>query len=460
MHRPRAAVLAAGAGRRIWPFGTTTSKALLPVGAEVLLARTMRQLHALGCAEAVVACGGPHDRAVRAFCAATARGRATPTLVPAGTADACLAALEGTDAPLLCVYGDTWFPAGALDELLAGWDGQEARVLLAPLGAERSQDWICADLAAGGEVRRLQGHPRGGSHRAAGAFLLPAGFRRLLEANPGQGVRTQVGGMPHAEADLEESLNLFLEAGGRVCGIVAAASPVDLDKPWHILAANAAAVDELLRGADGLRAAPGATVSPEADIRAPVVLEAGAEIGRGVIVRAPLYMAAGARLTDGAIIAGTSLLGPGARVSDFARLDRAVIGARAVVGHCAEITGVVMEGAYIVHYSEIYGVVGRGVDIGAATVCGTLRFDDGTSRQRVGGPEGRWETPAACGDACYLGDHCRTGVNVTLQPGRSIGAHSCVGPSVLVGEDVPEGTLLQVRQELTSRPWGPQRYGW
>jgi len=31
---------------------------------------------------------------------------------------------------------------------------------------------------------------------------------------------------------------------------------------------------------------------------------------------------------------------------------------------------------------------------------------------------------------------------------------------VLVTEDVPERTLLQVRQERTSQPWGPERYGW
>jgi len=456
---PRAVILAAGAGRRMWPFGATQSKALLPVGPEPLLARTLRQLTKAGCPDAVVACGGPHDRALRAFCALVPGMRATPALPPTGTADACLAALGDGDDPALCVYGDTWFPEGALRDLCAGPEGA-AQVLLAPLGAERPQDWLCVDVDQEGRVRGFSGHPRGGAHRVAGAFLLPAGFRRYLLANPGAGVRTPVGGMPHAEADLEESLNLFLQAGGLVRGVVPSISPVDLDKPWHILAANAADVAERLSGAAGIRAAEGAVVSPLADVRAPVILEAGAEIGARVVVRAPLYLCAGARITDGAIVAGPSLLGPGARVSDYARLDRAVIGPRAVVGHGAEITGVVMEGAYIVHYSEIYGVVGRGVDVGAATVCGTLRFDDGTSRQRVGGPDGRWETPAEYGDACYFGDHSRTGVNVTLHPGRAIGAYACVGPSVLVAQDVPERTLVQVRQELTRRPWGPERYGW
>lgn len=458
MAPPTACILAAGAGRRMWPFGTTQSKALLPVGGEPLLARTLRLLAAAGSAAPAVAVGGPHERAVRGFCALQLGVRAVAA-EPGGTAAALRGAWDG-EQPALCVYGDVWLPAGALEALLrqAEADPGAAHALLAPLGAERPQDWVTAELEAGG-VRGFRGHPRGGSHRPAGAFWLPAGFNRFLQANPGQGVRCPVGGMPHAEADLEESLNLLLDAGGTVRACLAPGA-VDLDKPWHILAANAAEVEERLRGASGVQAAPGAEVSPSADLRAAVVLEAGAVLGPRVIVRAPVYLAAGARLLDGAIVAGPSLLAAGARVEDGARLDRAVIGPRAVIGHGAEVTGVVMEGAYLVHYCEILGVVGRGVDIGAATVCGTLRFDDGAARQRVGGPGGRWEVPAGYANAAYFGDHCRTGVNVTLQPGRAIGAHSCVGPAVLVTEDVPERTLLQVRQERTSQPWGPERYGW
>jgi len=448
-----AVVLAAGHGHRIWPFGPTQSKALLPVGPQPLLARTLRQLADAGCADVLVATGGPHDRTVRGFCALNGV-RPTHPISPTGTADTLLAALGDYDGATLCVYGDVWFPEGALKALLCG---DTAAAVVAPLGAERPQDWLCADVDTDGRIRGFSGHPRGGAYRCAGAFLLPAGFTRYLQANPGSGVRTPVGGMPHAEADLEESLNLFIRDGGVVRALIPDTPPIDLDKPWHILAANAADMGERLRGASGVQVAEGATVSPQADLRAPVILEAGAEIGAHVIVRAPLYLGAGARITDGAIVAGMSLIGPGARVSDCARLDHAVIGPRAVIGHCAEITGVVMEGAYVVHYSEIYGVLGRGVDIGAATVCGTLRFDDGASRQRIGG---RWETPPDHADACYLGDYSRTGVNVTLHPGRMVGPYSCVGPSVLVTEDIPERTLVQVRQDLTHRPWGPERYGW
>jgi acetyltransferase-like isoleucine patch superfamily enzyme len=97
------------------------------------------------------------------------------------------------------------------------------------------------------------------------------------------------------------------------------------------------------------------------------------------------------------------------------------------------------------------------VDVGAATVCGTLRFDDGDTAHRVAG---RWEVPDIGANAAYLGDHVRTGVNVTILPGRHVGPYSALGPGLVVAEDVPERTQVTVRQQTEMRPCGPERYGW
>ena len=470
----QAVVLAGGDGTRMAPFGETQAKALLPVGAQPLLEGTLRELATAGVAKVRVATGGRHAQAVTAY---AARAEVdirmdihidVVTVAASGTAAGLLAAIAGMapaadEQPLLCVYGDVWFASGVLANLVERARNGPVGVawaLAVPLGPERPQDWICVDVDGAGRVGGWRGHPRGGRYRSGGAFWLPPGFTRYLRANPGQGVRVPVGGMPPAESYLEESLNLFQDDGGCVQAVVADRPVWDLDKPWHLLAANEADLTQRLADATRVRAAPGASIDPSAALRAPVVLEEGASIGAGVIVQAPLYVCAGGSVTDGAIIAGPSLVGPGSRVREYARLDGAVLGPDVVVGHCAEVSGVVMAGARIVHYCELSGVVGRSVDIGAATVCGTLRFDDGASRQKVGGAAGRWEVPAVCADAAYFGDFSRTGVNVTLLPGRSIGAYACVGPGVVVAQDVPPRTLVLLTQELDRRPWGPERYGW
>jgi bifunctional UDP-N-acetylglucosamine pyrophosphorylase/glucosamine-1-phosphate N-acetyltransferase len=145
-------------------------------------------------------------------------------------------------------------------------------------------------------------------------------------------------------------------------------------------------------------------------------------------------------------------------VRDYALLgENTTLGPAAICGHGAEFEGVALEGSYLYHYCEIYGVLGARVDIGAATVCGTLRFDDGVAAHRIGN---RRETPREGGNASYLGDYSRTGVNAILMPGVRTGAYSCVGPGVVLSEDLPANEMVTVRQELVRRPWGPERYGW
>lgn len=116
-----------------------------------------------------------------------------------------------------------------------------------------------------------------------------------------------------------------------------------------------------------------------------------------------------------------------------------------------------MDRVYLSHYMEFWGVIGSGVDLGAATVCGNLRFDDGQTTHTV---LGRRETPGFAANAVFLGDYCRTGVNAVLLPGVKVGPYSCVGPGVIASEDVPARTLVLAQQILVRKSWGPERYGW
>jgi bifunctional UDP-N-acetylglucosamine pyrophosphorylase/glucosamine-1-phosphate N-acetyltransferase len=204
---------------------------------------------------------------------------------------------------------------------------------------------------------------------------------------------------------------------------------------------------------------PTARVHDGAELRGKVVLGPGSVIGNRVIVDGNLLMGAGTELINGAIVRGPAIVGDCCRVRDYCLVEsHAVIGHRCVVGHGAEIDGVQFEGAYLWHYCEIFGVVGQSVDIGAATVCGTLRFDDDATIHRI---QGRREYPETGANATFFGDFSRTGVNVITQPGIKIGAYACVGAGVVLHEDVPSRTLRLLKsQETIDRTWGPERYGW
>ena len=163
-------------------------------------------------------------------------------------------------------------------------------------------------------------------------------------------------------------------------------------------------------------------------------------------------------ITDGAYVCENSMIGDDCRIWRGCLVgSRTVIGHRCVVGHGAEVEGVMMDESYSYHYGEYWGILGRCCDLGAATVCGTLRFDDGETMHRI---KGRKERPRWHANATYLGDFVRTGVNAILMPGVKVGPYSLIGAGVVLNEDVPNNTAVFVEQTLKKASWGPERYGW
>jgi len=235
---------------------------------------------------------------------------------------------------------------------------------------------------------------------------------------------------------------------------------VDVDKPWHILEANARAARHAFETLDKTVIAKGASIDDGADIPADakLVLGEGASIGKGCRIGGPLILGEGARLVNGAIIGGGTVIGAHTRCQDYCSVGGGtVLGDHSIVGHCAEFSGVTFERVYLYHYCCVSGLVGRNVDIGAATVCGSWRFDDAARTQVV---RGHKEIPECFGSATFIGDFCRTGVNATFMPGVKIGYYSCVGPGTVIYEDVPERTMVLAKQELVHKDWGPEKLGW
>jgi bifunctional UDP-N-acetylglucosamine pyrophosphorylase/glucosamine-1-phosphate N-acetyltransferase len=278
--------------------------------------------------------------------------------------------------------------------------------------------------------------------------------------NPGIVDKVRIGAMPAVEGDIAHSFALMREDGMAVRAVRAEGFLIDVDRPWHLLEANRLAGQHHFAELEGRRIAGGADVSDAAHIAegAKLDLAPGARIGAGCHIRGALRLGPGSVVENGAIVGGGCYVGASTTIKDYCSVSGgSVLGDRALVQHCAEFGGVLMDTVYLYHYCCVTGLIGLNVDIGAATVCGTWRFDDGTRGQPV---KGRTEYPAHWGDGAFIGDYVRTGVNAMFMPGVKVGWHSCVGPGVIVREDVPERTLLLAKQEQIQRPWGPEQYGW
>lgn len=461
-----AIVLAAGFGRKMFPYCDTRQKCAIPVANKPAIRRLVEQLVSAGIKQIAVVVGYLENQVRHALFGIDG---AHITFVrqdeQAGTAHALLCAIdelgdEQIGERFLVAYGDLVIADGWAQEMIRRHESTQpiASALVQPIGQLDPREWICASVKDG-KLANILGHPRSGvTHRLVGAFIFHRDAIKYIRANPGIMRSVQVGVMPPVEAELAQSLQMMIECGEEVQAVEAFGFAVDLDKPWHLIEATMHVVREMSSRLERSIIHPSAKVSDGAEVMGNIVVEDNCVIGKGVVIQGDAWIGSGTSITTGAILRGRNIIGRNCRVRDYCLLgSNSVLGDGCILGHAAEFDGIAFDGVYFYHYCEVAGVVGSSVDIGAATVCGTLRFDD---LEKVHTVRSRKEIPHIGANATYIGDYCRTGVNAIIMPGCKIGCYSIVGPGVVLYEDLPPRTLVLVKQELVRKEWGPERYGW
>lgn len=454
-----AVVLAAGAGTRFWPYNVVRQKAAFPIANVPVVRRIVDDLAAVGIDRVAVVVGPGEDSVRAALRGCTAEVRFVQQGKIGGTAQAALAGAALVDGDCLIVAGDVVTARANLMAMVERWSATEenALALVQPLGQERPHDWLVAHID-GDRLRGVEGHAREGEYRLAGVYVLAQEQLAYLRDNPGVMEQVPVGGMPPMEAEIAQSLQMMVGEGETVGVVATPGFHVDLDKPWHILEANTRVIEAQRETLVAHRIPAGSVIHDGAEIEGKVVMGQGCIIGNRVVIRGDVWMGDGAQILNGAILDGPVVVGPGTVVRDYCQIGgHSSLGPRGVYGHGSEFSGVSLATVYCYHYCEIWGVVGQAVDFGAATVCGNLRFDDGETTWRV---KGRRETPLHASNAAYFGDFCRTGVNAIIMPGRRVGVYSVVGAGVVAYDDVPDRQLVMLKQDVSTRPWGPEQYGW
>ncbi len=454
-----AAVLTGGRGTKLWPYNVTRNKAALPIANVPLVERTVEILREAGFEKIVVSTDYLAEQ-VQAAVSGLSGVEIAPLSLP-GTAKVVEALWqEIPDDELLVVYGDILFDGADLKNLLNEFETLKpgAAALVAPLSGEDPRDWWCAEVK-GNEISAILGHPRDDiTHRLTGVYALSKKVLPAIRKTTPLPHAIQIGMMPQAEAELAESLAIFMEEGGKIAAVEIQSFFVDVDKPWHILEANETVLRQMAAETRADAIHPTARVDESALLDGHVVLGPHAVIGPRVIVHGNLWVDAHSVITDGAILDGHVVVGSNTTIQRYCQVGPlTAIGNRCFVGHGAEFEGVMFDNAYAYHYGEYWGVLGAYSDLGAATVCGNLRFDDAQTAHRV---KGRREIPRTGANAAYLGDYCRTGVNAILMPGVKVGPYSLIGAGTLAQGDIPERTLLYAEQTQIRKTWGPEKYGW
>ncbi|AEY67434.1 NTP transferase domain-containing protein [Clostridium sp. BNL1100] len=450
-----AIILAAGIGRKMFPFSTVRSKTTIKIAGIPLIRYNAEKLAKIGCEDIVVVTSVLYQREIQACLSPLKNINVVCVDENCGSADSLVfGANLCTNDNILVIYGDTIIDESDLERL---YSEVEPAALLYPL-SETSKNWIGATITDN-RISEIGAHYRGSliTHQFA-AFNLDVNIISQIAKTPDY--------FPNVKCGVGVPRERFVEAGlikpvqeGQIKAVEGQGIFFDIDKPWHMLAANEQMVKIRTGKLTGNTLAEGARISERAIVRGFVQLGKNSMVGDNVLIEGNVIVGENTVIDNGAIISGSAVIGDNTKIRNYCHIyDGVSIGSDCILDHGSEfIGGLMMDKVYLYHYCEMYGALGNFVDIGAATVCGTLRFDDSDPRQRV---KGRSEIPLSYGDAIYIGDYCRTGVNTILMPGCKIGSYSAVGPGVILVGDVEENSLIQVKQELTLKKWGYEKYGW
>ncbi|WP_297477409.1 bifunctional sugar-1-phosphate nucleotidylyltransferase/acetyltransferase [Thermococcus sp.] len=229
------------------------------------------------------------------------------------------------------------------------------------------------------------------------------------------------------EYEITDTLNLMIEAGKKVTYAVYDGYWNDIGRPWNMLELNEYLLKTKLKHDVRGEVEPGAVLTP------PV------EVGEGTVIR------------SGAYIIGPVKIGKNSRIGPncFIR-PHTSIGDNCHVGNAVEIkNSIIMDNSNAPHLNYVGdSIIGENSNLGAGTITANLRHDRGNIRVEI---KGKLEDSGRHKLGAIIGHGVKTGINVSIYPGRKIGSGSFIGPGAIIDRNVPPRSLVVVRQEKEVR---------
>lgn len=196
-----------------------------------------------------------------------------------------------------------------------------------------------------------------------------------------------------------------------------------LKYPWHVLRVMEKFLNQQEKRIDRT-----ALVSKTAVINGNVVIGPKVKVFDHAVVQGPAYIAEGTIIGSSAIV------------------RQSMVGTNCVIGFGTEVTRSYLNNDVWTHTNYIGdSIIDSNVSFGAGTVTGNLRFDEGNvqvmiKKEKIDTGTSKFGT--------IIGRGARFGINCSINPGRKVGCNTFVGANVLVDEDIENGKLVLLKQQL------------
>ncbi len=390
-----ALILAAGEGTRMMPLTATRPKPLLPVAGKPMIEWTIESLKKAGITEVYVLVGSNEEK-LRA-----ALGNKVKFIKQEkreGTASAVGCAAGVISGPFLCMNGDLVVDEALFSGVVKAY-GKGGASIITVTQASQPEHFGVIELDKGGKVVSIEEKPQRpkSNYINAGVYVFePSIFDAIKKTKKS----------PRGEYEITDTLKM---AGAR--GFVYTGYWLDVGKPWDMLDANEFYLKRMKRSIRG-------------EVHKNAVLEGEVSIGEGTVVRA------GAYIIGPATIGKNCVIGPNC----FIRACTS-IGDNCHIGNAVEIkNSIIMNRTNVPHLSYVGdSIMGEGCNFGAGTNVANLRFDNAEVKMNI---QGEKQSSGRRKLGCVVGDNVKTGISVSIMPGKKIGPNKMIPPNFVVDKDM------------------------
>ncbi|HDH41342.1 MAG TPA: glucose-1-phosphate thymidylyltransferase [Candidatus Altiarchaeales archaeon] len=385
-----AVILAAGEGTRLRPLTSTRPKPMLPVGGRPILEWDLEALSDSGFRRVLLVVGYRKKEIVDYF------GKRFKNLKieyitqkeQLGTAHAVSVVEDRIKDDFLVMNGDLIISTELIKSLVNRHRESKSRTSLCLVRVKHPSEFGVVRLK-GKQVTEIKEKPK-----KPESDLVNAGIY-IFNGEVFDAIR-RIERSTRLEYEITDAIKILIKKGG-VHGFRVDGRWIDIGRPWDLLDANEIVIREMELGKD-----------KGVEIEEFVVIKEPVHIGKGTIIRSGSYIEGPCYIGENCVI------GPNCYIRPYSSIQNNVR-----IGNAVEIkNSIIMSGTNICHLSYVGdSIIGEECNLGAGTLVANLRVDDDEVRIEI---KNKLTKSGRKKFGCLMGDRVKTGINVSIMPGRSI----------------------------------------
>lgn len=382
-----AIILAAGESTRLRPLTSTRPKPMLAVAGKPMLQWTLEAISTVGIKNVCLVVGYKKD-VIEAYFGSRFNGLKLEYVLQEeqlGTAHAVATVNDKVNGEFLVINGDVLvFPK--LVKSFVESHRYDASMCLIEV-SDPTQYGI-VELKRG-VVKSLEEKPKKpkSSLGNAGLYIFNEGIFDIIE---------KVEKSKRLEYELTDAIKFLLKEG-KVNGFRFKEPWIDIGRPWDLLDAN-----EIVMQKRKLKQSRSAKIEKYAVIKGLVHLGDNTTIRSGSYIEGPCFIGDNCTIGPNCFIRPYSAIYDGCRIGNAVEIKNSIVMSNSTIGHLSYVGD---------------SIIGENCNFGAGTKVANLRFDNaeikveiktflqGSGRRKFG---------------CIMGDNVKTGINVSIMPGRAI----------------------------------------